>query len=181
MMPDARVSKYPMLLPTALYELFKDGNIRVRKDQEWVFVLDDEFFTNPFTNMIFRTAALKAVPDNNAFTIANKNSSQLDSHIKRADYLVVVTKEPEFVQPEWLKPGVCIIDIYANLVKEVPSKKDPGRIVPVIRGGVNLESVKGIAGTILPIPGGLMSMVLALMFRNTLIAFKNSLAKVYQL
>ncbi len=47
MMPDARESKYPMCLPTALYELFKNGGVQVQKNQEWVFVLDDEFFSNP--------------------------------------------------------------------------------------------------------------------------------------
>jgi len=177
MMPDAQENKYPMCLPTALYELFKNGNVHVQKDQEWVFVLDDEFFSNPFTSMIVRTAALKAVPDNNAVTIVNKKSDNLVKHFKRADYLVVVTKESEYVQPEWLKSGVCIIDVYANLVKEIPSKKYPGRIVPIIRGGVNVESIKGIASGILPIPGGLMSMVLALLFRNTLIAFKSSITK----
>lgn len=89
--------------------------------------------------------------------------------------MVIVTKDPEYVQTKWLKPGVCIIDVYANLVKEIPSKRNPNRIVPIIRGGVNVESVKDIASAILPIPGGLMSMVLAILFRNTLIAFKNSL------
>jgi len=174
MMPDVRKPRYPMLLPTALNELFKSEGIQFQKDEEWVFVLDDEFFSNPFTHMIVRTAAYKTVPGNNVTTIINKESCNLVDHIQRADYLVIVTKHPKYIQPEWLKPGVCIIDVYANLVKEIESKKYPGKIVPVIRGGVNVESVKGIAKAILPIPGGLMSMVLALLFRNTLIAFKRS-------
>ena len=179
-MPDARESKYPMCLPTALYELFKEGGIQVQKDQEWVFVLDDEFFSNPFTNMIVRTAAIKAVPDNNAVTIVNKNSKNLVEYCKRADYLVIVSKDPEYVQPEWLKSGVCIIDVYANLVKEIPSKKDHDRLIPILRGGVNVDSVINIAVAILPIPGGLMSMVIAILFRNALTAFKNYLKQYNQ-
>ena len=167
-----------MCLPTALYELFKNGGVQVQKDQEWVFVLDDEFFSNPFTNMIARIAAIKAVPANNSVTIVNKNSGKLVEHIKRADFLVVVSKDPEYVQPEWLKPGVCIVDVYTNLVKEIPSKKDPNRIVPIIRDGVSVDAVQNIAGAILPIPGGLMSMVLAILFRNVLISFKNSLTEI---
>ncbi len=174
LMPDARENKYPMCLPTALFELFKNGGVQVRKDQEWVFVLDDDFFSNTFTNMIVRTASIKAVPRDNSVTIVNKNSKNLIEHCKRADYLVIVTKSPEYVQAEWLKPGVCIIDVYANLVKEIPSKKYPNRLIPIIRGGVNVDAVKNIADTILPIPGGLMSMVLAILFRNVLISFKNS-------
>ena len=180
LIPDIQTNKYPMCLPTALLELFKSNSIQIQKEKEWVLILDDEFFSNTLVNMVARTAFIKAVPDDCALTFVNKNSQKLTEHCKRADYLVVVTKNPEYVQPEWLKPGVCIIDVYANLVKEIPSKKDPGRMVPIIRGGVNVESVKDIAGAILPIPGGLMSMVLAILFRNTLISFKNSLTEIVQ-
>ena len=175
LIPDIQTTKYPMCLPTALFEMFREAGMQIRKDQEWVFVLDDEFFSNTLTNMIVRTAASKVVPDDCAITILNKNSQKLIEHCKRADFLVVVSKTPEYIRPEWLKPGVCIIDIYSNLVREVPAKKDPNKLVPVIRGGVNVESVQHIAGAILPIPGGLMTVVMAILFRNTVISFKNSL------
>jgi methylenetetrahydrofolate dehydrogenase (NADP+)/methenyltetrahydrofolate cyclohydrolase len=175
LIPDIQTTKYPMCLPAALFEMFREAGIQIRKDQEWVFVLDDEFFSNTLTNMIVRTAASKVVPDDCAVTILNKNSQKLIEHCKRADFLVVVSKTPEYIRPEWLKPGVCIIDIYSNLVREVPAKKDPNKLVPVIRGGVNVESVQHIAGAILPIPGGLMTVVMAILFRNTVISFKNSL------
>ncbi|MCK5764517.1 MAG: hypothetical protein KAH26_00975 [Bacteroidales bacterium] len=48
-------------------------------------------------------------------------------------------------------------------------------MVPVIRGGVNVESVLNTAGAILPIPGGLMSVVLAILLRNALTSFVNTL------
>ena len=175
LIPDIQTTKYPMCLPAALFEMFREAGMQIRKDQEWVFVLDDEFFSNTLTNMIVRTAASKVVPDDCAVTILNKNSQKLIEHCKRADFLVVVSKTPEYIRPEWLKPGVCIIDIYSNLVREVPAKKDPNKLVPVIRGGVNVESVQHIAGAILPIPGGLMTVVMAILFRNTVISFKNSL------
>lgn len=175
LMQEIQTNKYPMCLPEALFEMFKEAEIEIQKDQEWVFVLDDEFFTNSLTNMIVRTAAAKVVPKESPVTYINKNSVKLAEHISRADYLVIVSKYPEYVQADWLKPGVCIIDIYSNLVKEVPSKNDPNRLVPVIRGGVNVKSVEGIAGAILPIPGGLMTVVMAILFRNTVLAFNNDL------
>lgn len=175
LIPEIQSNNYPMCLPTALFEMFKEAEMQIQKDHEWVFVLDDEFFTNSLTNMIVRTAASKVVPKDCPVTFINKNSDKLIEHSKRADFLVIVTKYPKYFQPEWLKPGVCIIDIYSNLVKEVPSKNDPNRLVPVIRGGINVKSVEGIAGAILPIPGGLMTVVMALLFRNTLLAFKNTL------
>ena len=147
--------------------------MRVQKDREWVFLLDEEFFSNTLTKMVVRTAASKVVPDDCTVTILNKNSGKLIEHCKRADYLVVVSKTTEYIMPEWLKPGVCIIDIYSNLVREVPSKQDPSKLIPIIRGGVSVESVKGIAGSILPVPGGLMTVVIGILFRNTLLSFKN--------
>ena len=175
MIPDIQATRYPMCLPAALTEMFMEAGMQVRKDQEWVFLLDEEFFSNTLTKMIVRTAASKVVPDDCAVTILNKNSGKLAEHCRRADFLVVVSKTTEYVLPGWLKPGVCIIDIYSNLVREVPSKNDPGRMVPVIRGGVNVESVQNIAGAILPIPGGLMTVVMAILFRNTVLSFKNKL------
>jgi len=101
-------------------ELFKINSIQIQKDEEWILILDDEFFSNPLVNMVARTAFIKAVPDDCALTFVNKNSQKLAEHCKRADYLVVATKYPEYVQAEWLKKGVCIIDIYSNLVKKIP-------------------------------------------------------------
>ena len=176
MIPDIQASRYPMCLPEAMFEMFREAGIHPQKDQEWVFLLDDGFLSNTLTKMIVRAAASRVVPDDCAVSFINKESMYLVEHCKRADVLVVVTKTPEYVQPEWLKPGVCIIDIYSNLVREVPSKSDPEKLVPVIRGGVNVNSVTNIAGAILPIPGGLMTVVMAILFRNTVTSFKHRMA-----
>jgi methylenetetrahydrofolate dehydrogenase (NADP+)/methenyltetrahydrofolate cyclohydrolase len=175
LIPEIQSNNYPMCLPAALFEMFKEAGMQIQKDHEWLFVLDDEFFTNSLTYMIVRAAASKVVPKDCPVAFINKNSDKLIEHSKRADFLVIVTKNPEYFQPEWLKPGVCIIDIYSNLVKEVPSKNDPNRLVPVIRGGVNVKSVEGLASAILPIPGGLMTVVMAILFQNVLLAFKKTL------
>lgn len=174
MVPDIQTSRYPMCLPTALFEMFTEADFHLEKDQEWVYLVDDEFFSNTLTKMIVRASASCVVPNDCPVTFVNKNSRHLLGSCKRADILVVVTKHPEYVQPEWLKPGVCIIDIYSNLVREVPSKADPSKLIPIIRGGVKAESVNNIAGAILPIPGGLMTVVMAILFRNTVISFKKA-------
>lgn len=179
MFPDIQENKFEMCLPAALNEIFKESVIHVNAGDEWVLVLDDEFFENPLVNMVTRSAFMKAVPFDCPLTIVNSNSSKIESLCKTADYLVVVTKKPCFILPEWLKPGVFIIDIYSNLLKEIPSKKDPEKLLPVIRGGVDVETVKNIAGAIIPIPGGLMSVVLVIMFRNLINAFKNSMPATF--
>jgi methylenetetrahydrofolate dehydrogenase (NADP+)/methenyltetrahydrofolate cyclohydrolase len=175
LIPDIHTNKYPMCLPTALSELFKDAEVQLKKDQEWIFVLDDEFVSNPLTYMVVKTAASQAVPHDCSLAIINKNSKNMIDYCKRADVLVVVTKNPEYIKAEWLKPGVCIVDVYSNLVKEISSKENPNRLIPIIRGGINVDSVKNIASVIVPIPGGVVAVVLPLLLRNALIAFKNSL------
>jgi methylenetetrahydrofolate dehydrogenase (NADP+)/methenyltetrahydrofolate cyclohydrolase len=171
--PDLGRSRYPMCLPTALMELMDYYDLRIPAEAHWVLVMDDEFFDNPLVNMVTRTAFTKAVPKYSQLTIVNKRSGKMEAHCQQADYLVVVTKEPESIDPKCLKEGVFIIDIYSNLLKEIPSKNNPDKLIPIIRGGVNVKSVENIAGAIIPIPGGLMAVVMAVMLRNTLQAFKN--------
>lgn len=169
---DVQHTRYPMVLPTALDELLKNAGIRKAGGTDWVFVADDEFFNRPFTNMIVKTACPQVVPDNCSITIVNKNSNHLSEHIKKADFLIIVSKCPGYIQARWLKPGVCVVDVYSNLVDEVPSKKIPGMMIPVIRGGVITEAVNHTAGFIAPCPGGLMPVVLAVLFSNALKAYK---------
>ena len=165
-------SRYPMCLPVALLELFSNENLIIKEDSEFVFIFDDYFFSNPFTKLILRTATSIVVPDNCSNTILSTGNHKLAEHCRSADYLFVISKQVEFLKSEWLKPGVCVIDIYSNLVKEVPSKKDASKMIPVIRGGVNVASVQGIASAIAPVPGGLMQILLVVLFRNSLMAFK---------
>ncbi len=168
-------TKYPMCLPAAVLELFENANVQIRKGQEFVFIADQDFIYDPFRSLILRTASCQIVPADCSFTIVNSDNAKIKDFCKRADFLFVISENPEFLQPEWLKPGVCIVDIYSNLIKEVPSKKNPDILIPVIKGGVNTEAVINIAGKIAPCPGGLMPILLAILFRNAFIAFKDTL------
>jgi methylenetetrahydrofolate dehydrogenase (NADP+) / methenyltetrahydrofolate cyclohydrolase len=172
LMPDFGLNRHPMCLPAALVEIFGENSIVPGPGEEWLFLVDDEFLVNPLTRMIVKAAAAAAVPAAAPIAFVAKSSQVAPVYCRRADYLVVVSKCPEYLDPSWLKPGVCIIDIYSNLVREVPSKADPAQLVPVIRGGVNVNSVLGIAASILPVPGGLMTAVLGILFRNALNSFR---------
>ena len=171
-------SKYPMCLPMALFELFKKEEIDIKAGSEFVFILDDYFFNNPFTKLVARTATSTVVPNTCSYSMLSTSNIHLAEYVGRADYLFVISKQVEFLNPNWLKEGVCIVDIYSNLVKEVPSKNDPSKLIPVIRGGVNTSSVIGKAGAISPCPGGLMQILLAVLFRNAIKAFENQIAFV---
>ena len=64
-----------MCLPEALFEMFREAEVQPQKDQEWVFLLDDVFFSNTLTKMIVRAAASRVVPDDCAVTFVNKDSN----------------------------------------------------------------------------------------------------------
>ncbi len=177
MIPDIESARYPMCLPQALVEMFTDAGTRPAPGSEWVYVLDAGFIANTLTRMIVRAAASRVVGPDCPVTFISKDAEDLPGHIRRADVLVIVTKSPEYIQPDWLKPGVIIIDIYSNLLREVPSKADPAKMVPVIRGGMNVAAAEGIASAILPIPGGLMTVVMGILFRNTVQAFRLAMNK----
>jgi 5,10-methylene-tetrahydrofolate dehydrogenase/methenyl tetrahydrofolate cyclohydrolase len=168
-------SRYPMCLPTALMELFKSENVEVKPGQEFIFVADQDFLANPFRSLILRTASAAIVPSDCALTLVNSEHNNLMEFCCRADFIVVISEKPEFFKPEILKPNVVIVDIYSNLVREDAGKKDPNILIPVIKGGVDTNAVMGIAGKIAPCPGGLMPVLLAVLFRNALLAFKLSL------
>ena len=64
-----------MCLPEALFEMFREAEVQPQKDQEWVFLLDEGFFSNTLTKMIVRAAASRVVPDDCAVTFVNKDSN----------------------------------------------------------------------------------------------------------
>lgn len=66
--PDIQEGLYPMCLPTSLFEMFRDAHIEFGHYQDWVFVLDDSFFSNTLTKMIVRAAATQVVPNSCSVT-----------------------------------------------------------------------------------------------------------------
>ena len=67
-----------------------------------------------------------------------------------------------------------IIDVGVNRVGEKPSKKDPSKMVAVLKGDVDFEKAKEIAGAITPVPGGVGPMTITMLMKNTLKAAQYS-------
>ena len=165
-------TEYPMCLPVSLMELFHHFDIKTGEGKNWIFVSDQDFISDKFRSLILRTSAAQVVPEGCASYFVNSENKRLEHYCKQADFLFVISERPEFLNPDWIKRDACIIDIYSNLVNEVPGKKNPEVMIPIIRGGVNTQACMEIAGAIAPCPGGLMPVLLAVLFRNALHAFK---------
>jgi methylenetetrahydrofolate dehydrogenase (NADP+)/methenyltetrahydrofolate cyclohydrolase len=92
-------------------------------------------------------------------TIAHSRTADLAGVCRGADVLVAAVGRPEFVKPEWIKPGAIVIDVGINRLPD-------GRLV----GDVDTAGAMAVAGAITPVPGGVGPMTIACLLRNTVIA-----------
>ncbi|WP_041278621.1 bifunctional methylenetetrahydrofolate dehydrogenase/methenyltetrahydrofolate cyclohydrolase FolD [Desulfotalea psychrophila] len=107
--------------------------------------------------------AQKGIGANATVTIVHTGSRDLATHCRRADILIVAAGVPNLVKPEWIKPGATVIDVGVN---RVGTNSETGKAI--LRGDVDFEAVKEIAGKITPVPGGVGPMTIAMLMKNTL-------------
>jgi methylenetetrahydrofolate dehydrogenase (NADP+)/methenyltetrahydrofolate cyclohydrolase len=96
-------------------------------------------------------------------TIVHTRTKDLAFHCKRADILIVAAGVPDLVKPEWIKPGATVIDVGVN---RVGMNEKTGKAI--LKGDVDFEAAKEIAGKITPVPGGVGPMTIAMLMKNTL-------------
>ncbi len=97
---------------------------------------------------------------NMTVTVCHSKTSDIASHVRRADVVVAVVGQKRFVKGDWIKPGAVVVDIGIN--------DEDGKIV----GDVDFVSVKEKAGYITPVPGGVGPITSLMLMSNVLQAFK---------
>ena len=107
--------------------------------------------------------AQKGIGANSTSTIVHTRTKDLAGHCKRADILIVAAGVPDLVKPEWIKPGATVIDVGVN---RVGMNEETGKAI--LKGDVDFEAAKEIAGKITPVPGGVGPMTIAMLMKNTL-------------
>lgn len=113
----------------------------------------------------------KAEGANSTVTVVHTRTKDMASHCKRADILIVAAGVPGLVKPEWIKPGACVIDVGVNRVGEKISEKT-GKKIAILKGDVDFDAAKEIAGSITPVPGGVGPMTITMLMKNTLKSLK---------
>ncbi len=93
-------------------------------------------------------------------TVCQEWTRNLDQHTRQADILVVAVGKPGLVTGDMVKEGAVVIDVGINRVE--------GKLV----GDVDFASVYPRASLITPVPGGVGPLTVAMLLRNTLIAYK---------
>lgn len=105
----------------------------------------------PMSQMLLRAHA--------TVTTCHRYTRDLESHVRRADLLVVATGVPGLVPGEWVKPGAVVIDVGIN-------RGPDGRLI----GDVGFEAARERASAITPVPGGVGPMTIAMLMWNTVLA-----------
>ncbi|MBS3778869.1 MAG: bifunctional methylenetetrahydrofolate dehydrogenase/methenyltetrahydrofolate cyclohydrolase FolD [Desulfovermiculus sp.] len=159
--------KFPPCTPAGIQEMIIRAGVET-EGAEVVVVGRSNIVGKPISNMMVQ----KGKGANSTVTVVHTRTKDMESHCKRADILVVAAGVPGLVKPEWIKPGACVIDVGVNRVGEKPSKKDPNKMVPILRGDVDFDAAKEIAGHITPVPGGVGPMTITMLMRNTVRSLK---------
>ncbi len=158
--------KFPPCTPAGIQELIVRSGFDT-KGAEVVVVGRSNIVGKPIANMMLQ----KATGANSTVTVVHTGTKDLASHCKRADILIVAAGVPGLVKPEWIKPGACVIDVGVNRVGEKISEKT-GRKVALLKGDVDFDAAKEIAGAITPVPGGVGPMTITMLMKNTLNSLK---------
>ena len=114
--------------------------------------------------------AQKGIGANSTVTIVHTGTADLAAHCKRADILVVAAGVPNLVKPEWIKPGSTVIDVGVN---RIGKNEKTGKAI--LRGDVDFDKAKEIAGKITPVPGGVGPMTICMLMKNTLRSAQKSI------
>jgi methylenetetrahydrofolate dehydrogenase (NADP+)/methenyltetrahydrofolate cyclohydrolase len=107
---------------------------------------------------------------NATVTVVHTGTKNMAEITRQADILVAAMGSPEVIKADMVKEGVVVIDVGVNRVGWKPSKLDPNKQVPDLRGDVEFETVKEKASAITPVPGGVGPMTITMLMVNTVVA-----------
>ncbi|MGD2269380.1 MAG: bifunctional methylenetetrahydrofolate dehydrogenase/methenyltetrahydrofolate cyclohydrolase FolD [Desulfobacterales bacterium] len=158
--------KFPPCTPAGIQEMIVRSGVET-SGAELVVVGRSNIVGKPIANMMLQ----KGPGANSTVTIVHTRTRDLAAHCQRADILIVAAGVPGLVKPEWIKPGSCVIDVGVNRVGEKTSEKT-GKKIAILKGDVDFDAAKEIAGWITPVPGGVGPMTITMLMKNTLKSLK---------
>ncbi|MCA3648986.1 MAG: bifunctional methylenetetrahydrofolate dehydrogenase/methenyltetrahydrofolate cyclohydrolase FolD [Methylobacterium sp.] len=116
------------------------------------------------SNIVGKPMAQLLLAANCTVTIAHSRTTDLPGICRQADILVAAVGRPLMLNAAHVKPGAIVIDVGINRVPAGEKTK--------LVGDVDFEAVRGIAGAITPVPGGVGPMTIACLLENTLDSYE---------
>ncbi|CAC6005288.1 bifunctional methylenetetrahydrofolate dehydrogenase/methenyltetrahydrofolate cyclohydrolase FolD [Staphylococcus aureus] len=113
------------------------------------------------SNIVGQPVSKLLLQKNASVTILHSRSKDMASYLKDADVIVSAVGKPSLVTKDVVKEGAVIID-----VGNTPDENGK------LKGDVDYDAVKEIAGAITPVPGGVGPLTITMVLNNTLLAEK---------
>lgn len=110
--------------------------------------------------LVGKTVMLECLKRNATCTICHSKTKDLSSYTKQADVLIVAVGKKHLINKDMVKENAVIIDVGIN--------REDG----IIYGDVS-DDAKNISSYATPVPGGVGPMTVAMLLKNTFIAYKN--------
>jgi methylenetetrahydrofolate dehydrogenase (NADP+)/methenyltetrahydrofolate cyclohydrolase len=139
--------------PSGIVELLVRSNIEIQ-GQHVVVVGRSGLVGMPLAIML----AQKSDRANATVTICHTRTKDMGEQTRQADILVVAAGRLHTVTGDMVKPGAVVIDVGTN-------RTDEG-----LKGDVDFDEAKEVAGAITPVPGGVGPMTVAMLMVNTVAA-----------
>ena len=115
------------------------------------------------SNIVGKPMAMLLLRENCTVTMCHSRTRDLAEHTRRADVLVAAVGKAGFVTADMVKPGAIVIDVGIN------------RVDGKVKGDVDFDAVKEVAGWITPVPGGVGKMTITMLLMNTVEAAERAL------
>jgi methylenetetrahydrofolate dehydrogenase (NADP+) / methenyltetrahydrofolate cyclohydrolase len=131
--------------PAGIMELLREYEVELKGAQAVVIGR---------SNIVGKPMALLLLAEHATVTICHSRTRDLAGVVRQADVVVAAVGRPETVTADMVKEGATVVDVGINRVE--------GKIV-----GDVAEDVRGRAGLLTPVPGGVGPMTIASLLRNT--------------
>ncbi|HEU5393659.1 MAG TPA: bifunctional methylenetetrahydrofolate dehydrogenase/methenyltetrahydrofolate cyclohydrolase FolD [Candidatus Methylomirabilis sp.] len=136
--------------PAGILELLDRSGVELRGAEAVVVGRSD---------LVGKPAALLLLHRHATVTLCHTRTKDLAAHTRRAEVLVAAAGRPRLITGAMVREGAVVIDVGIN------------RVDGALVGDVDFPSVASRAGQITPVPGGVGPMTIAMLLKNTLLAY----------
>jgi len=141
--------------PAGVIELIKRTKV-VTAGARAVVVGRSNIVGKPLMNLLVRRDI------NATVTVCHTGTKDLASFTREADILIACAGSPHLIKGDMIKPGACVIDVGVNRVEDKTAKRGYR-----LKGDVDFDAAKEVAGFITPVPGGVGPMTITMLLVNT--------------
>ena len=147
--------------PFGIMELLKRYNVET-SGKHTVVIGRSDIVGRPISILMSQ----KSNPGNSTVTLAHSRTKNIEDLTRQADIIISALGVPNFVKADMVKDGAVIVDV--GITRVADNSQKGYKIV----GDVDYENVSQKSSYITPVPGGVGPMTIAMLLKNTLLAYK---------